>query len=94
MNSRANGRILRRPHHGTGDRDAVPLRLRQEVKAVLRRAGCTERLPPNTFWEHNNSCFGVESQRNTGGVKGEKPTGFLTDFLLTVSDSYSALQRF
>jgi hypothetical protein len=30
----------------------------------------------------------------SGGVKGEKPTDFGTDCLLTVSDSYSALQRF
>lgn len=27
-------------------------------------------------------------------MKGEKPTGFLTDFLLTVSNSYSVLWRF
>jgi hypothetical protein len=50
--------------------------------------------PSNAFWEHNNSCFWVKSQGSMGGVKGEKPTGILTDFLLTVSDSYSALQRF
>ena len=73
----------------------MPLRLRQEVQAVLRRG--FERPTAAfqyIFGKYNDSCFGVESRGSMGGLKGEKPTGFLTDFLLTVSDSYSALQRF
>jgi hypothetical protein len=43
-----HGRILRRPHRGTGDRDAVSLRLRQEAQAALRR-GDGELSPGKPF---------------------------------------------
>jgi len=55
--------------------------LRQGDDGLNRAAG----TPRSVAASESSACWGEE---------GEKPTGFLTDFLLTVSNSYSVLWRF
>jgi hypothetical protein len=55
--------------------------LRQGDDGLNRAAG----TPRSVAASESSACWGEE---------GEKPTGFRTDYLLTVCDSYSALQRF
>jgi hypothetical protein len=72
----------------------VPAAPARSTSGAAAGRGWTENLPPNILRAHRLPLGARIAREHEGGVKGEKPTGFLTDCLLTVSDSYSALQRF